>query len=57
MVVVKVRPPGLATERGWRMKPGDAVKVEWAHDEWVQVEVEQDGTVVFSSARDDADGA
>lgn len=41
---VYVTPPGQS-EVGWRMKPGDAVTVEWPGEHDVRVAVDEDGTV------------
>ena len=53
MIVVKVTPPGQS-EVGWKMKPGDAVTVEWPGAGKVEIAVDEDEAVVISGAKDDA---
>lgn len=43
-VVVYVTPPGQ-NEVGWRMKPGDAVTVDWPGDNDLTVTVDGSGAV------------
>ena len=50
MVDVKVTPPGQS-QVGWRMKPGDAVAIEWDAKTRVNVTVDADGSVLVTGER------